>query len=87
MICDESAITGLKAPEDSPWQKPRPPPKRKRELEPDDNTTDPHDDTSDFQRRDDRATTLTKEGQLSKDCSALLDEPPAPCSEKVTNEM
>ena len=30
-----------------------------------------------------RATTLPKEGQLSKACSVLLDEPPAPFSENV----
>ena len=61
----------------SRWHKPRTPQKRKLEPGCDDNATDPHDDASDFQRRDDRATTLTKEVHFSKGCSALLDDPPA----------
>ena len=62
---------------------PRIHPTRKREPESDDNGTNPLDDASDFQRRHDQATTLTKEGQLAKACSALLDEPPAPYSDKA----
>ena len=69
------------------WQKPRTLPKRKREPESDDHATDPHDDARDFQRRDDGATTLAKEDQLSDACSALLDEALAPYSKKVVKEM
>ena len=54
------------------WQKPRPSPKRIREPGPDDHATDPHDEVSDFQGRDDRAAILAKESQLSKACSAPL---------------
>ena len=52
------------------WQKPRTSLKRKTDPE-------PHDDAYDVQRKEERAMTLAKEGQLSKACAALLDEPPA----------
>ena len=69
--CDECANNGLKAPA----------------PESNDHTADPHDVASDFQRSDDLATTLANEDHLSKTCSALLDEPPAPNSEAVATEM
>ena len=78
MICHECANNGLNAPEDNSGRNLEPLRNGKSEPEPDDNATGPYDDTSDFQRRDDRATTLTKESQLSKGYSALLDEPLAP---------
>ena len=77
--CDECASSGPRAPED-PSQKPRIPQKQKWKSESDDHATD-LDHVSDFQRRDDRATTQAKEGQLPKACSALLDEPPTPHNE------
>ena len=58
------------------WQKPRTPKQPKREPEPDDHAADFHGVVS-----------LVKEGQLSKACSALLDEAPAPHSEHVAQEM
>ena len=48
---------------------------------------DPHDDEDDFPKRDERATALAKEGQLSKACTALLNEPLASYSESVAKEM
>ena len=44
----------------SRWHKPRTLQKRKLEPECDDNATDPHDDASDFQRRDDRGHDLAE---------------------------
>ena len=66
------------------WQKPRAPPKRKREH--DNSPPDPHDNVDDFQERDERATALAR-GQLSEACSGLLDELPASYSESVGKEM
>ena len=60
-------------------------PKRKRE--PDDFPPDPHDDDHDLLKRDERATALAKEGQLSDACTALLDEAPGAYSETVAKEM
>ena len=56
-----------------PWKNHDLPAKRKRE--PDDIPPDPPDDEDHFQKRDERAATLAKE--LSKACSALLDESPS----------
>ena len=55
------------------WQKPRTPAKRKRELHDSPRNTYDHED--DFQQRDDPATALAKEGQLSKACTAETREP------------
>ena len=52
------------------------PPKRKRE--PEDLPADAEDD---FHQRDERATALVKEGQLSMARTALLNEPPPAYSE------
>ena len=51
--------------------------------ESDNHAADPHDDAN----NEEKAATLTQEGQFSKACSALLDEPPAPYSEAVVKEM
>ena len=51
-------------------------------------STDPHNDARDFQRRDDRATQpWRKKVNSPKACSAVLDEPRAPHSEQVAQEM
>ena len=57
-----------------------------RKREHDDFTPEQDDAEGDFQKRDERATALAKEGQLSTACTALLDEPPASNTESVTKE-
>ena len=83
--CEGSVNSVWKLLEEPPWQKQRTPSRRKRK--PDDSPCGPHDDEDDFQKRDVRATALVKQDQLSKACTALLDEPPVACSETAAKVM
>ena len=67
------------------WQKQQVCSKHKRD--PDPTSTEATRDVDDFPKKDARATTLAKEGQLAKACAALLDELPATFSATVAQEM
>ena len=87
LTCDECANNGLTEPVDSSGRNCKCPPKANGEVQPDDLTTDPHDVANDFRWRDDWATTLVKEGQLSKAYSALLKQRLPRICETVTRKL